>query len=59
MHRVCYGLKKHNKAIISMKDRNESRNTRTQGKDGKKTGNDTQIDETHERSRRKNIIITE
>ena len=49
---VCYGIKKHNKAIISLK----GRNARTQGKD-KKTENDTQIDEINERSTRKNIII--
>ena len=33
---VCYGFKKHNKAIISLK----GRNARTQGKD-KKTEKDT------------------
>ena len=49
---VCYGFKKHNKAIISLK----GRNARTQGKD-KKMEKDTQIDEIDERSRRKNIII--
>lgn len=48
---VCYGFKKHNKAIISLK----GRNARTQGKD-KKMEKDTQIDEIDERSRRKNII---
>lgn len=48
---VCYGFKKHNKAIISLK----GRNVRTQGKD-KKTENDTQIDKINERSRRKNTI---
>ena len=48
---VCYGFKKHNKAIISLK----GRNARTQGKD-KKTENDTQIDKINERSRRKNTI---
>lgn len=52
VHTVCYGFKKHNKAIISLK----GRNARTQGKD-KKTENDTQIDEINESSRRKNIII--
>ena len=35
VHTVCYGFKKHNKAIISLK----GRNARTQGKD-KKTENE-------------------